>query len=69
MDVLDPLEEPGVGSPVPDGIHEADLSSALRSIHADKRLVALEIVEYNPHRDRKATTADAVGDLCASILG
>lgn len=68
MDVLDPLEEPGVGSPVPDGIHEAELSSALRSIHADTRLVALEIVEYNPHRDRKATTAEAVGDLCASIL-
>ena len=69
IDALDPAEEPGVGSPAPDGLMESDLSSALRSIHADKRLVALEIVEYNPHHDRNNATAEAVRDLCGSILG
>ena len=69
IDALDPVEEPGVGSPVPDGLLESDLSAALKSIHADKKLLALEIVEYNPHRDRNNVTAKAVRDLCGSILG
>jgi hypothetical protein len=56
-------------SPVPDGLMESDLSSALKSIHADKKLLALEIVEYNPHHDRNNATAEAVRDICGSILG
>jgi arginase len=68
IDALDPVEEPGVGSPVPDGILESDLSSALKSIHADKKLLALEVVEYNPHHDRNNATAEAVRNLCGSIL-
>jgi arginase len=68
LDVLDPEEEPGVGSPVPAGVHKAELLDALRSVHGDARLAALEIVEYNPHRDRGFATAAAIHDLCESVV-
>lgn len=69
VDALDPAEEPGVGTPVADGLRRAEVTSALRTLHDDPRLVALEIVEYNPWRDARFTTAEAVHDLCASVIG
>ncbi len=68
LDALDPAEEAGVGSPVPGGLHRLDLLAALKSIHADRKLLALEIVEYNPHRDSNYETAHAVRELCTSLL-
>ncbi len=68
LDALDPTEEAGVGSPVPGGLHKPELLDALKSVHADSNLLALEIVEYNPHRDRNFETAKAVHDLCLSLL-
>lgn len=68
LDALDPAEAPGVGSPVPGGILLDDLAAALRSLHDDPRLLALEIVEYNPYRDRQFATARAIQALCRSLL-
>lgn len=68
LDALDPAEAPGVGSPVPGGISLADLAATLRSLHDDPRLLALEIVEYNPYRDRQFATARAIQALCRSLL-
>jgi len=52
LDVLDPTEEPGVGSPEPDGLLCLELEHALRQLRNDPALLAMEIVEYNPHHDR-----------------
>jgi arginase len=68
LDALDPAEEPGVGSPVPNGIRLADMLAGLRTLHGDRRLRAIEIVEYNPHRDRGNATARAIHDLAHSLL-
>lgn len=68
LDVLDPGEEPGVGSPVAGGLLRADLSATLRLAQGDDRLLALEIVEYNPYRDEGFVTARAIHDLCQSLL-
>lgn len=68
LDALDPAEEAGVGSPVPDGLHRQELLAALESVHADRKLMALEIVEYNPYRDKDYATARAVSELCKSLL-
>jgi len=68
MDALDPAEEAGVGSPVPNGLHRMELLAALESVHADRKLLALEVVEYNPHRDNNYKTAQAVRELCKSLL-
>ena len=68
LDALDPIEEPGVGSPVPGGLLRADLIEALHLAHGDEKLLALEIVEYNPYLDQHFVTAHAIHDLCQSLV-
>lgn len=67
LDVLDPLEESGVGSPEPGGILKTNLVEMLRSLKANPNLLAMEIVEYNPYLDKNFVTASAVADLVAAI--
>lgn len=69
LDALDPEEEPGVGSPVAGGLRRDELVTALRPLHEDPRLRALEIVEYNPYADHGFITARAIHDLCRSVIG
>lgn len=68
LDAFDPGEEPGVGTPVPDGLHRRELVDVLRLAHCDARLLALEIVEYNPYLDTGFATARTIHDLCRSLL-
>ena len=67
LDALDPDEEPGVTIPVPGGLTRADLAAALTHLRGDPAFVAMEIVEYNPRRDRGHATADAAGALVGAI--
>jgi arginase len=67
LDALDPEEEPGVGTPVPGGLRRAELAAALSHLRGDPAFVAMEIVEYNPRRDRGHVTADAAGALLDAI--
>ena len=69
MDALDPIEAPGVGTPVPGGLtlREAHL---LMEILADSRKVgSLDIVEVNPILDERNRTARLAVDLAASLFG
>ncbi len=68
LDVLDPAEEPGVGSPAPDGLSCLHLTRALSQLRGDPALLAMEIVEYNPHHDRGLLTAKAAGALFRTVL-
>lgn len=65
MDVIDPKEAPGVGSPEPGGIVSSDLFKMIALLTADPKLQAFEIVEYNPYKDRDDRTAY----ICLEILG
>src|SRR5512135_1296706 len=67
LDALDPAEEPGVGTPVPGGLRRAELAAALTRLRGEPAFVAMEIVEYNPRRDRGHATADAAGALVGAI--
>lgn len=67
LDALDPAEEPGVGTPVPDGLLRAEVMDALVLAHCDEKLLALEIAEYNPYLDTRFATARAIHDLCRSL--
>ena len=67
LDALEPEEEPGVGTPVPGGLSRAELAEALSQLRGDPAFVAMEIVEYNPRRDRSHATADAAGALVSAI--
>lgn len=66
LDVLDPSEEAGVGSPEPGGIYRHELAQAFRSLHDNPRFLAMEIVEYNPYLDSGFMTARAACELFAA---
>lgn len=64
LDVVDPSDAPGVGSPEKDGVLGEDLIKALKIFKNNSNLKAFEIVEYNPKRDVRHKT----GQLCLEIL-
>jgi len=66
LDVLDPSEEPGVGSPEPGGIYKYELEGAFRQLHRNPDFLAMEIVEYNPYLDDRFVTAKAACELFAA---
>ena len=68
LDALDPELAPGVGSPEPDGLGVAEVRNALRRMSGMPGLHALEIVEYNPDRDRHGMTAELISDLIGEVL-
>lgn len=69
LDALDPLEVPGVSTPVPGGISVGPLYSALKRLAGNPGLLAVELVEYNPNRDQHAHTALVVSQLLDACLG
>jgi arginase len=69
LDAVDPVDAPGVGSAVPGGIRRGALLDSLERCAADERLLAVEIAEYNPHRDAGLCTAALVEDLLHILLG
>jgi len=68
LDAIDPRLAPGVGSPEPDGLVVHDVVEAMRRIGGLPGLKAVEIVEYNPDRDRHGTTAGLISDLIGELL-
>ena len=68
LDAIDPRLAPGVGSPEPDGLVSYDVLTAMHWLATQAGLKALEIVEYNPDRDRHGTTAALISDLIEQIL-
>ncbi len=69
LDAIDPHDAPGVGSPVPQGLRAAELLPALAEMVTTHMPVAVEIAEFNPHRDRGGATLRLVGQLAAALLG
>ncbi len=64
LDVIDPSEAPGLGSPEPGGLSADELIKALPMIGNDKHLMGFELVEFNPSRDQEKKT----WSLCYRIL-
>lgn len=64
LDVIDPSEAPGVGSPEEGGILVKELLSVLPKICTHPHLAAFELVEYNPYQDVDSKTAC----ICKEIL-
>lgn len=68
LDAIDPVDAPGVGSPVPGGIPAQQLLTALTPLHRHARLLGIEIAEFNPFRDKNDKTASLVIDLMSTLL-
>lgn len=68
LDGIDPLDAPGVGTPVPHGIRGEQLCEALQQVVAKhKKLLAAEIAEYNPHHDKNGQTQKMIRQLIFSM--
>ncbi len=69
MDVLEPREAPGVGTPVPGGISYREAHLALEMAAQTAALRSMDIVEVNPILDERNATAILAVDLILSALG
>jgi arginase len=69
MDVMDPAEAPGVGTPVRGGLTFREAHLALEMIADSGKMLALELVEINPIIDIMNKTAILGVGLITSALG
>jgi arginase len=69
MDVVDPDQAPGVGTPVRGGITYREAHLAMELVAKHGILTSLEIVEVNPVLDEHNQTASLAVELACSALG
>src|SRR4051794_7711810 len=69
MDFCDPIEAPGVGTPVRGGATYREAHLALEMICDSRHMVSMEVVEVNPVIDQQNRTADFAVELIMSGLG
>jgi arginase len=69
MDVLDPSEAPGVGTPVRGGITFREAHLAMEMVADSGKMLAFELVEINPIIDVMNKTATLGVGFTASALG
>lgn len=68
MDVLDPVEAPGVGSPVHAGMSAREARQAFRMIGRTGLLRAIDMVEVNPLLDAKNQSAVIAVEIIAAAF-
>jgi len=69
VDSLDPIEAPGVGTPVKGGLSYREAHLAMEIIADTGKVGSMDIVEINPMLDQKNSTADIAIELTASLFG
>lgn len=69
MDVLDPMEAPGVGTPVPGGLTYREAHLLMEILADSGKVASLDIVEVNPILDDRNRTARLGVELAASLFG
>lgn len=68
VDVIDPAEAPGVGTPVVGGITYREAHLAMELIADSSLLMSMDMVEVNPILDYQNKTAElAVGLICSAF--
>ena len=69
MDALDPMEAPGVGTPVPGGITYREAHLLMEILADTKKVGSMDLVEINPILDVANKTAKLAVELTLSALG
>jgi arginase len=69
MDVVDPDEAPGVGTPVRGGMTYREAHLAMETICDCSRMTSMEVVEVNPVLDEANRTALLAVELVMSAMG
>jgi agmatinase len=68
IDVLNPAEAPGTGTPVVGGLTYLELREAIRRIPTRGRVVGLDLVEVSPPYDVSEQTSRLAGQLILDFL-
>ena len=68
LDVLDPLDAPGVGSPVDHGLVSNELIEAIAGIAKTPGFLVAELSEYNPDLDPEGATGRVAEALLISLF-
>lgn len=69
LDVIDPTEAPGVGTPVPGGMTYREAHLAMEMIADCACLLSMDVVEVNPILDMHNKTAELAVGLIGSAFG
>ncbi len=69
MDCLDPMEVPGVGTPVAGGLSYREAHLLMEILADTGRVGSIDVVEINPILDERNHTAEIAAELLASLLG
>ncbi|MBF0112380.1 MAG: arginase [Desulfamplus sp.] len=69
MDAVDPVEAPGVGTPVPGGLTYREAHLCMEIIADSSKLASMDVVEINPILDQANKTAKLAVKLIVSALG
>lgn len=69
MDALDPVEAPGVGTPVPGGISYREAHLLMETLSDSGKIGSMDLVEINPILDVANKTAELAVELTLSVLG
>jgi arginase len=69
MDVLDPDQAPGVGTPVRGGITYREGHLAMEMLATSGKMSSLEVVEVNPVLDERNATGTLAVELVLSAFG
>lgn len=67
IDALDPALAPGVSVPEPGGLGQADILTCMAMIAASGHLGSLDVMEFNPLRERERTAAAVIALLRALL--
>lgn len=69
VDSLDPMDAPGVGTPVKGGLSYREAHLMMEIIADTKKVSSMDIVEINPMLDTYNKTAGIAVDLAVSLFG
>jgi agmatinase len=68
-DGLDPTIAPGVGWPEPGGLTFPHIATIVRALSRSSRVAAVDVTEFQPHRDIAGMTALTVSRLLLNLIG
>ena len=68
LDCFDPQEAPGVSAPENNGLHAAEVLPIIKSAARNPLFKALEIAEFNPHRDKDNKTRILLEKIIESVF-
>lgn len=68
LDVFDPDDCPGIGSPAPGGLRRSEMLAAIGGVRGTCGFLGTEIAEFNPCLDHSGITASLITDLLVTLL-